>query len=178
MLKSLSVWSYVLDILAVAVALIIGLVRKNKELRPVLLFVISSLIFDIVPFFFVHNQGGRTLHNEMFNISVVIELTILYYYYQTLLERPAFLYCLYTLYAIFSGLILYLWLGPMHTFKVFWVTLYGVENLFLTIPCFLYFYQLFRSDDAMDLKSNPHFFVVSGIIFFTAPLSRFISAII
>ena len=166
MLKSLSVWSFVLDTLTILAALIVSLIRKNKELRPVRLYIASSLLFGVIPLLITHTEEGRILHYELFNIAIIIDLSILYYYYQTLLYRPALRYTLFTCYTIFAGLVLYLWLGPMHTFQKFWVTLYGIDNLFMTIPGFLYFYQIFRSDEISDFKTNPNFFVVCGIIFF------------
>jgi hypothetical protein len=159
---------FILNALALITALVLSLVRRNRELRPIQLYLISS----ILPFLFAmsgdHATSGRTVYYKMSNISLLIEISILYYYFYTLLKQRGQRQWLFFCYFTFISLVLYFWLGPIHAFARFWGILYGIENIFICIPCFLYFYQVFKSDTVTDFKTNPHFFVVSGVLFFYA----------
>lgn len=43
---------------------------------------------------------------------------------------------------------------------------YTVESLLLLIPCFIYFYELFKKPPVLDLKNEPSFWIVIGWSFF------------
>ena len=160
--------SFILNALALLFALALSLVRKHRELRPIQLYLLFSVLFLLFALIPDHTQSGKTSYYVMSNISVLIEITLLYYYFYTLLIRRNQRRWLFICFFIFISLTLFFWLGPMHAFTRFWGTLYGVENVFICIPCFLYFYQVFKSNTVTDFKTNPHFFVVSGVLFFYA----------
>jgi len=43
---------------------------------------------------------------------------------------------------------------------------YTVESLILLIPCFVYFYELFKKPPVLNLKNEPSFWIVIGWTFF------------
>jgi hypothetical protein len=43
---------------------------------------------------------------------------------------------------------------------------YTVESLVLLLPCFVYFYELFKKPPTLDLKNEPSFWIVTGWSFF------------
>ena len=155
-----------MNLLALATALIVSMIRRNIHLRPVQIYLFSTLFFYIVAIFPSHTPEGGKLFDRIFNLSILFDITILYYYFQTLITQIRLKTWLLISYLIFMSMTFYFWLGPMHTFQKFWGTLYGLENLFITIPCIFYFYQIFRSEEIIDYKSNSHFFVMCGVFFF------------
>jgi hypothetical protein len=168
MQKSFIPLALILNALAILMALVLSITRKNKNLRPVQLYLLSSMLFFLITTIPEHTPFGKISHYRLANSSVLVEISILYYYFYTLLTRQRQRQWLVICFLAFTSLVLYFWLGPTHAFDRFWGTLYGLENLFITIPCFFYFYQVFKSDTVTDFKTNPHFFVVSGLLFFYA----------
>ncbi len=152
--------------LCLVAAFITSQVRKTRELRPITFMLLNDIVFNILIIFYGSFYDDRPVWNSITNLGGVTDVFFIYYYIFSILWFPNLRKQLLICFFLFLAVLVYLWFGPMHTFHMFWVTLYGIENLFIVVPCFMYFYQIFQSDDLVDLRKNPHFFVVCGLIFF------------
>ena len=168
MQKTISLLFFILNALALVVAFLFSLIRKNKELRPIQFYLFFTMLFFFLALLKAQSATEGIDFYKLYNIGILVDLSTLYYYFHTLLTRRSQRRWLLICLIVFVCLALYFWLGPMHAFARFWGTLYGLENIFVTIPCFFYFYQVFNSDVITDFKTNPHFFVVCGLLFFYA----------
>jgi hypothetical protein len=149
-----------------AVLLVSFIYRKNRELNPIRFYLAESL-FNILMFFVIpHNGHGRGIYDISNNLFSFLDLTVLYYYFWSLTKSSTFSRILFGTYATISVLSLYFWISPRYGISTFMPILYGLQSLFITIPCLLYIYELFQSDEETGLKTNPHFYVACAFLFF------------
>ena len=139
---------------------------KNRELNAIRLYLIVNVIHFIAWRFVPHTDPGSRINKMLFNTNTFLELLTLYYYFWYLAWDQSRRTFLLVGLAIISIVHIYFWISPSLGFFTFMPTLYGIQDLFITIPCLLYIYDLFRSEEVTDLKTNPHFYIACGFLFF------------
>ncbi len=147
--------------------LIISLIyRKNRKLNPIRFYLAESAVGIITTLFISQGEHGRRIYDMSGNLFSFLDLTVLYYYFRSLTESRILRRFLMGSYAIITGICIYFWMSQEYGITTFIPLLYGLENLFITIPCLLFIYELFKSEEEIDLKTNPHFYIACAFLFF------------
>jgi hypothetical protein len=142
--------------------------RNNRELNPIRFYLLESIISMVSMIFIPHTAFGLRIHHMEFNIFSFLDLSILYYYFRNLTQGRSLRRFLLGSFLTVAGICIYFWISPRFGISTFMPTLYGIQNLFITLPCLLYIYELFKSEEEVDLKTNPHFYIACGFLFFYA----------
>ena len=162
----MSYLSYVLVglnvLVSITACIVATLYRHKKHLNLVRLYIYYSTVNLIVSLIFSATRS-RTLYYELFNLEDLISTSFIYFYFRRLMIRESLRYTILVLYLVFAGLSIFLLFGPPALFKSFVPPFYGTTNLFITLPCFFYFYEIFRSDLETNYKKDPNFYIVSAI---------------
>jgi hypothetical protein len=145
-----------------AACIIATLYRHKKDLNLIRLYIYYSTVNIIISLIFSATRS-RILYYELFNLENLISTCLIYFYFRRLMIRESLRKAVLVLYMVFAGLSVFLLFGPPDLFKTFIPPFYGTTNLFITIPCFFYFYEIFRSDLETNYKKDPSFYVVSAI---------------
>jgi hypothetical protein len=138
--------------------------RSKKHLKVIRLLLYYSTTYSIVNLI-LQATKSKTLYFELCNLDAVIEISFIYFYFRSVMIRENLRIAIFTLYLIFIGLSIFLWLGPPQLFKLFIAPFYGTTNLFIIVPCFFYFYEIFRSDLETNYRKDSNFYIISAIFF-------------
>ncbi len=160
-------WLLLLSI--IAAFLISSIFRKNKELRPIQLYIILLLLENIVvmTFFLMDNKNEnyKNLGSLVINIFSVFEIIIIYYFIYFKIKRILFRVTMILLLTGFLSICVIFWTVRKNTFFAFAPDLFGLECFLITIPCLFYVFEILRTEYYVDLKSNAKFIIACGLLF-------------
>jgi hypothetical protein len=158
---------FVLEIVVFLATVVISLIyRRNKKLNPIRFFLLESVAGLIATAMAPHTKAGVLAFNTTYNLFTFLDLVVLYYYLWCLITRRLLRKILLVSFTIIAGICVYFFANPRFGLTSFMPILYGMQNLFITLPCLLYFYELFNSEDDVDLRTNPHFYIACAVLFF------------
>lgn len=159
-----------LSLLAVIFAFIISIIhRDRKNLFPIQLYIIASLIINLllkIFDYFPENQSFVNLKFAATNIYSLLEIAILYYFIYSNLRIIKFrisMIILFILYIFFYAL---LWSGRKNGFFLYVPILYGIENILIIASCFFYIIETLKSDLQTNFKKDAAFIVICGLLFY------------
>ncbi len=158
-------------------AFFISIVHRKKNLLPIHIY-ITALMFIMLPieavnYLIPQNKFLEQIKTITLNVFSIVEIFLLYYFINQNLSRKFFKIVTLLLFMAYVLICCTIWFGKRHAFSLFMPDLFGIENLFITISCLFYFYEVFKSDLNIDFKSDPTFIIMSGILFYfsvTTPL--------
>ena len=155
---------YVVSILAASISSIIYL--KNRELDPIRFYFLENIIGLVLYMFIPQKVYGRQMNYVQFNLFFFMDLAILYYYFWTLIATRLFRRIIL---GSFAGHCQYLHLlldkPPLRHYHIYANFVWHPKPLII-VPCLLYIYELFKSEEEIDLKINPHFYIACAVLFF------------
>jgi len=140
--------------------------RRNKKLDPIRFFLLESIVGLVATAIVPHTKSGALYYYMSYNLITFLDLAVLHYYFWSLLTRRLLRRTLLIGFTFITGISLYFFASPRFGLTVFMPILYGIQNLFITLPCLLYFYELFNSEEETDLRINPHFYIACAVLFF------------
>jgi hypothetical protein len=140
--------------------------RKNRELQPIRYYLLESTVSILLTLVIMFSKSLRKYYYPESHFFALLDLTIWYYYFGSLLMKRNSRKILVACYLLILGIAAYYLFGILKGYEKINPTLFGLENLFITIPCFFYFYELFKSEEPVDLRNNPHFLIACAVIFF------------
>lgn len=154
-----------LNVLTLIVVCVIATRYSAKTHLKVIRFMLYYSTVGSVATLLLTAINRRILYNEACNLDVLVDISFIYFYFRSVLIGENLRKTLFVLYLAFVCLSLFLWFGPPHLFQSFISPFYGTCNLFIMIPCFFYFYEIFRSDFETNYKKDSNFYIVSAIFF-------------
>ncbi|MDP1763199.1 MAG: hypothetical protein Q8L07_04865 [Sediminibacterium sp.] len=151
--------------------------RKNnqneKYLRSFPLFLLLTIIVEITGTWISYNHLNNTL---LFNLYSVMEFAFFIYFFQKIITDPPIkkwiTRLLYILPLICLTNICFLQ-GP----QVFHTYSYTVGCLTIDTLGILYFFQLFKSHEKINLLRTPAFWIITGLVFFFTSSMSFLGII-
>jgi hypothetical protein len=164
---TITYWILFLSIIA---SFVVSLVhREKKDLIPIQLYIIVSLlvngILNIFEVFSIYRNNGE-FESVIVNIYSILEITILYYYLYIRIKKPKFLITMKIFLIVYFSICTILWTIKVKGVYSFTPNLYGFEGILIIVPCFFYMYEILKSDFLLDLKTNANFIVTCGILFY------------
>jgi len=157
-------------ILAIMVAFVFSLIkREKKNLLPIQSYIIISLLVNILLKFLEllpqfnpdHRVSGVTI-----NIYSLIEISLLYVFLFKRIAGKRFRIFMIFFYLIYFSICTSLCFGKYKAIFFSNPVLFGLEDLFLAIPCMFYFYEIMKSDLHSDFKTDENFIITCGILFY------------
>jgi hypothetical protein len=161
--------------LVLIVGLTISNIHKDKrDMFPIRLYLILATIVYVVNIFdfLVRNAITEKLNQIVLNIFSIFEISLIYTFLFARIKRIRFRNLMVAFYFTYILICLTVWTTSKIAIFSFLPGLFGFEDLFITIPCLFYIYEILKSDLSFDLKSDPNFIVTCGILFYysvTAP---------
>jgi hypothetical protein len=160
-------WIFFLSIVA---SFIVSLKhREKKDLFPIQLYIIFSLATDVIlealeiqP----KNISTPEITNIVSNTYSVLEISILFYFLSGIVRGKMFRILILLFFLIYLSICFFVWTGKHKAFYFIVPQLFGIENLFITITCLFYIYEVLKSDLAINFKSDPQFIVICGLLFY------------
>jgi hypothetical protein len=143
--------------------------REKKDLLPIQLYIIVSLIVNaILKFIEISStfKQNEKVESALINIYSILEITILYYFFLKRIRRIGFRISLIMFYLFYLFTCITLWTIRSEGIFLYAPNLFGIEGLLLTIPCFFYIFEIVKSDKYVDLKFSANFIVTCGILFY------------
>ena len=165
--NNLAEWVSLLIIIATAI--VSWFHRDNKVLLPIQLYIVVSLALNVllkITDFLPKSDLKYFYLRPFINIYSIFEISIILYFIRSIISGRRFRTVLFLLYFIF--LLAFVFICAKDSNGIFFHTpsLFGVENLLITIACFFYMYEIFKSDENLNFKSDSKFIVVSGMVFY------------
>lgn len=160
-------WTLIISIFA---SFVISLIhRKNRDLFPIQLYIIVSLIvngvLNIIELFSLNNKNEE-YGSVIINIYSILEISILYYYLYNRIKRLNFRHSMKAFLIVYFSICALHWIIKVKGIFTFVPNLFGFEGILIIVPCFFYIYEILKSDSYIDLKNNAHFIVICGILFY------------
>src|ERR1017187_5911356 len=164
---TITYWILFLSIIA---SFVVSLVhREKKDLIPIQLYIIVSLlvngILNIFEVFSIYRNNGE-FESVIVNIYSILEIIILYYYLYKRIKKPKFHLSMKIFLIGYFSICTILWTIKVKGVYSFTPNLYGFEGILIIVPCFFYMYEILKSDFLIDLKTNANFIVICGILFY------------
>jgi hypothetical protein len=174
---NLSEW---LNIIIILVTFIISIIRREKkDLFPIQLYIIASLvnnvilkIYDFVP----NNYPYFKITSVATNIYSLIEISLLYFFLYKIIRSKRFRILMIIFYLIYFSICFLRWVLNNEIFRAT-PSLFGIENIFLTIACLFYIYEIIKSDNYLDFKTDSKFLVTCGMLFYFSITTPFFFSI-
>lgn len=118
----------------------------------------------------IYSLTKFNFHHYIDYFSTLIELLIFVHFFMFAIESQRFKNIL----IIITALFVFYYFVELYFDKRFSRSIsettqsrvYTIESLILLIPCFVYFYELFKRPPTLNLKQEPSFWIVSGLSFF------------
>ena len=162
-------WIFLLSMIA---ALFISLFhREKKELFPIQLYIIILLLFnsvlktiEILP----KNNSSLKFENALINIFSIFEISIFYYFLFKRISGKVFHIIMKIFISIYFALCLRTWIPNPTGFFSYGPALFGIQGLFITIPCLFYIYEILKSDLEINLNADANFVAACGILFYSS----------
>ena len=158
---------FVLEIAVFLATIIISWIyRRNRELNPIRFYLAQGAILIVAMIFIQNTSGSNRIHEILFNLFSFLDVTVLYFYFWCLMQGKSIRVFLFCSFLSISAICIYFWTSRQFGWSTFIPILYGIQNLFITLPCLLYIFELFKSDEEVDLKTKPHFYIACAFLFF------------
>lgn len=162
--------TYWILFISIIVSFVISLIhRKKRDLFPIQLYIIVSLIvngvLNIIELFSIHKKNGE-FESVLINIYSILEISILYYYLYNRIKKLNFRHLMKTLLIVYFSICAMLWIIKAKGIFTFTPNLFGIEGILIIVPCFFYIYEILKSDSLIDLKNNANFIITCGILFY------------
>jgi hypothetical protein len=161
-------------IIITGVAFVIS-VRKGenrKQLKIIGLYILCSLIFDIISLFqelFVApRQLGEEIESVALNIFLLAEFTLLNYFFLVNISTRSRRIIVRLFFFAFFLWIGILWFGKKAAFYHFLPQFVVIESLCIIIPSLLFLFDLFDTSKILILKHHPPFWVAAGVLFYNS----------
>jgi hypothetical protein len=158
-----------LSLFVITVTMIISFgYRNRRELLPIQLYIILSFIFNLtakVVDYYSKNSSSY-ISEVVLNINSLFEISILYYFFLSRIKSHRFQLAIIFLLLLYYSICTIFWVLKKNAFYAFSPDLFGIECLLITIPCFLYLYEILLSDVPINLSSHPNFIITCGILFY------------
>ncbi len=100
------------------------------------------------------------------NIYSVIEISLLYAFLYKRILGKGFRISMIVFFLIYFLICTFFWVGKSNAIFLFGPNLFGLEDLFIAIPCLFYIYEIMKSDLNIDFKSDANFIITCGILFY------------
>ena len=151
-------------------ALITSFIYGNrKDLLSIRVYIITSFIFNLIAKVFDYRSKSfsyQYISEIVLNIFSILEISLLYYFFYTGIKNHKLrITIVFLLLTYFSTCIIY-WVVKKNSFYAFSPDLFGLECLFLVIPCLFYLFEILNSELPFNLNSNPNFIMTCGILFY------------
>ena len=164
---NITYWIYLFSI---TTSLVVSLTNgKKKDLVPIQVYIIVSFLVNgalkVTEILSIEKQFDEA-ESAIVNIYSILEISILYYYFFKRISRREFHISMRIFLLIYYSACSILWYFEAKGIYYFSPFLFGLEGLLITIPCFFYIYEIFKSDLRIDLRSNSNFIVTCGILFY------------
>ena len=164
---NITYWIYLFSI---TTSLVVSFINgKKKDLVPIQVYIIVSFLVNgalkVAEILSIEKQFDEA-ESAIVNIYSILEISILYYYFFKRISRREFHISMRIFLLIYYSACSILWYFEAKGIYYFSPFLFGLEGLLITIPCFFYIYEIFRSDLRIDLRSNSNFIVTCGILFY------------
>jgi hypothetical protein len=154
----------------IAIAFIIALLSKKKKELFIIQVYLTMTFLAMIPLnicdFVSEDNWLIKLRPPILNLSSLLEITLIYLFIYKNLTKSSFRTWMIIFYSIFISLCAIIWLGKRHAFMSVMPDLFGFENLFISIAAGFYFYETIKANFFIDIKTNPVFIILSGILFF------------
>lgn len=159
-----------LMIIVIFITMVISIKYGNKKnLLLVQLYIIFSLVFNVLfkvlEYFFDSDFSNRYI-SMLMKIYSIIEISLICLFLIRLVNRKKSKTVIKTLYIFYISIWSIIFVFFKNALFFNFSPMYGLENLFIVIACMLYIFEIVRSDEIIDLKSNSNFIAVSGIFFY------------
>ena len=152
------------------VAFIISMMHRNKrDLLPIQIYIIISMLLNLfINFlaFFPENGSYNNVGEAAVNINSIFEISLIYNFLYVKIRSNKFRNSMIILLIFYISICLILWTHYKNTLGSFMPDLFGIEGLLIIIPCFFYIFEIFKSDLAIDFKTDANFIVACGILFY------------
>jgi hypothetical protein len=159
-------WILFLSIIA---SLVVSLIHRDKrELIPIQLYIIVSLLVNGILNFndvFYPYRKNRDFDTALVNIYSILEISILYYFLFKRIKNPNFQLSMKILLVSYFTICTVLWSFKVKGVYSFTPNLFGFQGIFIIVPCLFYIYEILKSDFLIDLKNNGNFIITCGILF-------------
>jgi len=143
--------------------------QKNKELSLIGKYITVSLFLNIwlkIADYLPQNIVYQNITGLSTNIYSVVEFSLIYLFLFRLITAAKFHTLLKIFYALFISISFAIWIGYKGSIFGNISPLYGLENILITTACFLYLFEILKSEEIIDFKSDPKFISVCGILFY------------
>jgi hypothetical protein len=157
---------FLCDGVLLAAFVISWIYRKNLELNPIRIYLTLAVSITLAETLFSHETHGTEEFGIIFNLISYVNGLILYYYFWRLIKRRSLNIILLGSLICITGITLYFWLSPKYGITQNLHTLFGLHVLFTIIPCLLFIYELFTSEQEIALRTNSHFYIACALLFY------------
>jgi hypothetical protein len=178
---SINFWSMLFMHMATAGALIASVKygQRMKQLKFIPYYTAVALLQDSIGFSYNYlsdhpNRMGAILVHTSENIFMLLEFILLNnFLLHSIVSKKKRRITKITAF-IFLLILLAAWIiptgDPMHKFGFLlaYYELFALESLFLVLPCLFYFYELFKLRAPINLRSDPPFWIATGILFYNS----------
>jgi hypothetical protein len=158
------------SLITIVISLIISVIhRDKKELFPIQIYIVVSLLFNFVAKIFDYypkNSAHNHLGEVTLNIYSILEIGLLYYFLFVRLVNTKLRTITIFLFIAYPLICMIYWIIRDNSFFTFSPDLFGIECLLIIIPCFFYIYETLRSDLPINLNSDTSFIIICGILFY------------
>ena len=141
----------------------------RKNLIPIKIYIILSivanLIMNVFDSFFPQSHH-RNLELATFNISCLLEISLIYYFLFNRIKGKWFRAISSISFFLYISICILFWILNDGLFFSFTPDLLGYESLLITGYCLFYIYEILKSDINTDLKTDANFIVTCGILFY------------
>jgi hypothetical protein len=151
--------------------------KKNKIGKFFLLYITFDLLILIFQNYVLYFSSfpkfiSGKIVNATNDLVCLVELLVYYYFFRLVIRSKAVIKLIKLLRVIFFFLFFIYALAFLLTFQQsaqpMAYPLGVVEFIFLIIPCFRYFVELFIITPSLDLFKKPSFWITTGIFFYSA----------
>jgi len=141
----------------------------RRDLLSIRIYIITSFIFNLIAKIFdyhIKNFSYNYVGEVVLNIFSLLEISLLYYFLFTRIKGQKFRIIIILFLLTYYSICMILWAIKKNSFYAFYPDLFGIECLFLAIPCFFYLYEIIKSNLPINLNSDPNFIITCGILFY------------
>jgi hypothetical protein len=157
-------------VLAILYVFGFSLIHRNKRgLFPIQLYIGISLLVnallksvELLPKLDPENR----ISSVTMNIYSLLEISLLYIFLYTRITGKRYRISMISFFVVYFSVCISFWFGNHKALYSFGPALFGLEDLFIAIPCLFYIYEIMKSDLDVDFKSDANFIITCGILFY------------
>ena len=166
-------------VVVILIALCIALLnrKKHRALRYFPYYFICLLAVFVSLYVNIYSRKIYAFSLTRFNFhhyidyfSTLVELVVFVHFFTIVIENKLFKKVSYSLVLFFTiYYLIELYLDKRFIRSISETTqarVYTIESLILLLPCFFYFYELFKKPPILNLRQEPSFWIASGLSFF------------